>query len=90
MTLAISLIVAGYVRLRDRDALDKLRAHRTEMLAAARSVAEIDVSRMLATLKEEIELIDAGLSELNPRHDQRTPAPGGDQEPPPTPPDPAR
>ena len=61
----MSLIVDGYVRLRDRDALQKLRTHRIEMLEAARSVVELDNTRMIAALMEEIELIDAGLSRLN-------------------------
>jgi hypothetical protein len=67
MPLAMSLIVDGYVRLRDRDALEKLRVHRITMLEAAKSVAELDNSRMLATLEEEIELISAGLSGVERR-----------------------
>jgi hypothetical protein len=90
MPLAMSLIVAGYVRLRDRDALEKLRVHRITMLEAAKSVAELDNSRMLATLEEEIELISAGLSGLNAGQDERKLAPGGDQEISPTIRDPDR
>lgn len=90
MPLAMSLIVDGYVRLGDRDALDKLRVHRVTMLDAATSVAELDNSRMLATLNEEIELIDAGLSALNAVDEARKPVPGGDQGISPTPREPDR
>ena len=90
MPLAMSLIVAGYVRLADRDALETLRAHRVGMLAAANSVSELDTSGMLATLTEEIELIDAGLSRLSVGHEERKLASGGDQETSPTPRDPDR
>jgi hypothetical protein len=75
MPLAISLIVDGYVRLGDREALETLRAHRVEMLESARSIAEMDTSRMIATLKEEIEIVDAGLSRLNDLREEQELAP---------------
>jgi len=70
MSLAMSLIVDGYVRLRDRDALEKLRAHRRDMLDAANSVTGLDNSRMRAALKDEIEMIDAGLVKLSAGHEE--------------------
>ena len=79
MPLAMSLIVDGYVRLRDRTALEKLRTHRIEMLEAARSVVELDNTRMTAALMEEIELVDAGLSRLNALREQQTLAPDDPQ-----------
>ena len=79
MPLAMSLIVDGYVRLRDRAALEKLRTHRIEMLEAARSVVELDNTRMIAALVEEIELIDAGLSRLNAVREPQTLAPDDPQ-----------
>lgn len=75
MPLAISLIVDGDMRLRDREALETLRAHRVEMLESARSIAEMDTSRMIATLKEEIEIVDAGLSRLNDLREEQELAP---------------
>ena len=77
MPLAISLIVDGYVRLGDREALETLRAHRVEILESTRAVAELDITRMIATLNADIEVIDAGLSRLNALHEQQTPAPDG-------------
>ena len=65
MPLAISLIVDGYVRLGDRQTLEALRAHRAEMLESTRAVAELDITRMIATLDADIEIIDAGLSRLD-------------------------
>jgi hypothetical protein len=65
MPRAMSLIVDGYVQLRDREALETLRAHRVEMPASTRAVAELDITRMIATLNADIEIIDVGLSRLN-------------------------
>jgi hypothetical protein len=90
MSLAMSLIVDGYVRLGDRDALENLRAHRRGMLDAAMSVTGLDNSRMLAALKDEVAMIDAGLSTLSAGHAEPKPASGGDQERLPTPRDPDR
>ena len=50
MPLAISLIVDGYVRLRDREALETLRAHRLNMLESTRAVAKRDITRMITIL----------------------------------------
>lgn len=71
MPLAISLIVDGYVRLGDRTALETLRAHRVEMLESARSIAEMDTSLMMTSLKEDIEIIEAGLSRLNAQREEQ-------------------
>ncbi|MCS3728736.1 hypothetical protein [Bradyrhizobium betae] len=76
MSLAISLIVDGYVRLADRDALETLRAHRAKMLEAATAVAEMDTSGMIATLNEDIEIIDAGLSRLKAWREEQERASG--------------
>jgi hypothetical protein len=79
MPLAISLIVDGYVRLRDREALEALRAHRVAMLEATRAVAELDISHMIATLNADIEIIDAGLSRLNALREEQKLAPRGSE-----------
>ncbi|EJN12993.1 hypothetical protein PMI42_03609 [Bradyrhizobium sp. YR681] len=75
MPLAISLIVDGYVRLGDRGALETLRAHRVELLDSARVIADMDTSRMTASLTEEIGIIEAGLSRLSAQQEQQEPAP---------------
>lgn len=71
MPLAISLIVDGYERLGDRTALETLRAHRAQMLESARSIPEMDTSRMIASLKEDIEIIEAGLSRLKAQREEQ-------------------
>ena len=83
MPLAISLIVDGYVRLRNLEALETLRAHRVEMLESTRAVAELDITRMIATLDADIEIIDAGLSRLNAPREEEKLAPGGSEATPP-------
>ena len=83
MPLAISQIVDGYVRLRDREALETLRAHRVEMLQSTRAVAELDITRMIATLNADIEIIDAGLSRLNAPREGPKLAPGDSEATPP-------
>jgi hypothetical protein len=76
MPLAISLIVNGYVHLNDRNALETLRAHRAGLLDSARSIAGMDTGLMMATLTEEIAIIDAGLSQLDAWSEQQAHAPG--------------
>ena len=62
----IESIVAAYVRLRDRKALDDLRAHRGSLTAKLKSLpGPYDASKVIAQLDNEIAIIDAGLSLLD-------------------------
>jgi len=62
----IGSIVAAYVRLRNRKALDDLRAHRGRLTAELESLpGPYDASKMIAQLDNEIAIIDAGLSLLD-------------------------
>jgi hypothetical protein len=62
----IGSIVAAYVRLRNRKALDDLRAHRGRLTAELKSLSgPYDASRVIAQLDNEIAIIEAGLSLLD-------------------------
>jgi hypothetical protein len=62
----IESIVAAYVRLRNRKALDDLRAHWGRLTAELKSLpGPYDASKVIAQLDNEIAIIDAGLSLLD-------------------------
>ena len=62
----IESIVAAYVRLRNRKALDDLRAHRGRLTAELKSLpGPYDASKVIAQLDNEIAIIEAALSLLN-------------------------
>jgi hypothetical protein len=66
MEPAIRSIVDTYVRLRNRKALDELRAHRGRLIAELRLLAGgYDTSKPIAQMKDEIAIIEAGLVKLN-------------------------
>jgi hypothetical protein len=67
MSMALELIIDGYIRLGDRTALTELKAHREDLLArlSAQSVGCFDVSRSMGQMQEEIDQIEAGLARLN-------------------------
>ena len=61
---AIEQIIAGYVSLRNRQALEELREHRQRLLEGvqAHSVPGFRPTVVNDTLREEIELIEAALA----------------------------
>ena len=59
MSQAVKLIVAGMVRLKDRQAIEDLREHR-EMLRARLQTTNND----FPIVKESIQLIESDLSEI--------------------------
>ena len=65
--MAIELIVDGYVRLRDREALVELKAHREDLLAQlkAREGGWFDVSRTIGRIEQDIGQIGDGLAQLD-------------------------
>jgi hypothetical protein len=66
MEPAIRSIVHAYVRLRNRKALDDLRAHRGRLIAELRLLSGgYDMSKPIAQLQDEIAIIEAGLAKLN-------------------------
>jgi hypothetical protein len=68
MSLAMEQIVDAYVRLKDRYALEKLRAHREKLIAnlnGLRSDLNFDSSLSLRSMAEDLAAIDAGFEQLD-------------------------
>lgn len=66
MSHSVELIVNGYVRLNDRDALQALLAHRRELLRQLKSVTGVDPRQAVAQVSQEIAVIEAGLATIAP------------------------
>jgi hypothetical protein len=66
MSEAIERIVGAYVKLRNRKALEDLKAHRQRLVTEIKSFCGvIDVSSQIKQLEDEIAVIDAGLAKLD-------------------------
>jgi hypothetical protein len=68
MSLAMEQIVGAYVRLRNRDALEKLRTHRQKLfddLNKARPDLNFDTSVAIRNLTGDLAAIDAGFEQLD-------------------------
>ena len=66
MSRSLELIVEGYVRLNDRDALEDILAHRQNLLRQLVTVTGIDPKQTIAQVNEEITIIESGLATLVP------------------------
>jgi len=66
MSKAIELIVAGYVKVKNRRALSDLLAHRRKMLTDLQAITGIDPQNTLERVRQEIAVIETGLDELKP------------------------
>jgi hypothetical protein len=68
MSEAIESIVGGYVRLKDRVALERMREHRNRLLQDYRIYAAqgFKVEILERALQEDINALDDGLSRLSP------------------------
>ncbi|MET4320270.1 hypothetical protein [Bradyrhizobium sp. RT5a] len=66
MSEAMELIVAGYVKVRDRRALTDLLAHRRKVLAELQTVSGINPENAVRAIQDELAVIEAGLEELKP------------------------
>jgi inorganic triphosphatase YgiF len=66
MSRSVELIVEGYLRLNDREALHDILAHRRDLLRLLASVTGIDPRQAVAQVSEEITIIEAGLATLAP------------------------
>ena len=66
MTKAIEHIVAGYVTLRNREALQEIRDHRQRLLHNSRmhSGSWVSVESLNSVLQEDIRIVDTALSGL--------------------------
>ena len=66
MSIAIKLIVDAYVSLKDRKALEDLRAHRQRLKGQLlqKQTSVFDFSRSLQVFDDEVLVIESGLREL--------------------------
>jgi hypothetical protein len=66
MTKAIENIVAGYVTLKNREALREMREHRQRLLHESRmhTGSWVSVESLSSVLQQDINVIDAALSGL--------------------------
>ena len=66
MTKAIEHIVAGYVTLKNREALQEIRDHRQRLLYNSRmhSGSWVSVESLNSVLQEDISIVDAALNGL--------------------------
>ncbi len=62
----MELIVASYVKVRDRRALVDLLAHRRKVLAQLQAVSGINPENAVRAIQDELAVIEAGLEELKP------------------------
>ena len=65
MTGAIWLIVDGYVRLNDREALDDLCTQRRKLVADLNASTGIDCTSTIRQIEGDIVVIEAGLARLD-------------------------
>ncbi|QOZ69125.1 hypothetical protein [Bradyrhizobium arachidis] len=66
MSKAMELIVAGYVKAKDRRALSDLLSHRRKVVAQLEAVVGINPARALEAVRDELLIIEAGIEELKP------------------------
>lgn len=66
MSTAMKMIVASYVKVRDRRALTDLLAHRRNVLAQLQAASGIDPANDVQAVQDEIAIIEASLEELKP------------------------
>lgn len=66
MVKAIELIVACYVKVKDRRALVNMLAHRQKLRAELQAVTAINPANAVQAVEDEIAIIEAGLDELKP------------------------
>jgi hypothetical protein len=62
----MELIVASYVKVRDRRALVDLLTHRRKVLAQLQAVSGINPENAAKAIQEELAVIEAGLEKLKP------------------------
>ncbi|SFO33437.1 hypothetical protein SAMN05216330_102741 [Bradyrhizobium sp. Ghvi] len=66
MSRSVELIVEGYVKLNDREALEDILAHRQDLLRQLVVVTGVDPQQAIAQINGEITIIEAGLATLVP------------------------
>ena len=64
MSHSVKLIVAAYVSLQDRQAIEDLREHRQMLRKKLQDINGMDVSRSLQLIESDLSEIEAGLTRL--------------------------
>jgi hypothetical protein len=65
MSEAMKLIVNGYVKLRAREELDDLKAHRCRLATELKSLnGPFDLTSSIRQIEKEIEVVEEGLAKL--------------------------
>ena len=66
MSVALGMIVDGYVSLKDRQALEDLREHRQRlrMQLLLRRTSAFDPSKSIRLYEDEVEVIESGIQRL--------------------------
>ncbi len=64
MSHSVKLIVAAYVSLKDRQAIEDLREHRQMLRKKLQDINGMDVSRSLQLIESDLSEIEAGLTRL--------------------------
>lgn len=62
----MELIVAGFVKVKDRRSLAELLAHRRRVLADLQAVTGINPESSIRSVREELAVIEAGVEALKP------------------------
>ena len=66
MSSAMTKIVDGYVKLRDRQALEELQVHRRNLIEALQAIGgPLDVASPIKQNRYELVIIEAGLARLS-------------------------
>jgi hypothetical protein len=66
MSSAMAQIVDGYVKLRDRSALEQLQLHRRKLVETLGSLGgPLDVASPIKQNQDELTIIEAGLARLS-------------------------
>ena len=83
MTEAIKNIVAGYMTLKNRQALQDIRDHRQRLLNESRmhSPSWVSMDNMRATLQADLSIVDAALANFDGKTVHSTPPTNTSAEP---------
>jgi hypothetical protein len=66
MPSAMEMIVAGFVKVKNRRALEDLHTHRRKVLADLQTITGINPANAIKAVQNDISAIEAGLEELRP------------------------
>jgi hypothetical protein len=70
MSEAMKLIVDGYIKLKDRTALENLRSHRQRRLNELQHMSGLDLSRTISQIHDDLTVVETGLERFA-RSDER-------------------